>query len=1046
MAYDSERIITLGELERRGKTVRFGIKEKDRSRHVYVIGQTGTGKSTLLEMMAMQDIRNGTGLIFMDPHGQSVEALLRYVTQEYLDRIIYFAPHHQEKPIGLNIMEDIGYDKRHLVVSSLMASFEKIWGAESWSDRMAYILANTLLALIEYPGTTLLDVGRMYTSKDFREKVVANLKDPQVRKYWVEEFANYTERYAQEATPSIQNKLGQFTSNPLMRNIIGQKKSAFNFREIMDEGKILLVNLSKGQIGENNARMLGVLFTTKIYLAALSRGDMTRAELEEANPCNFFVDEFQSFANSSFSDILSEARKYRLNLVMAHQYLGQLYTDDSSSGNAVRDAVFGNVGTFVSFRVGPVDAEVISKQFAPEVAEEDLVALPRYHIYLTLNIDGAGSTPFSARTFYEPPPGGETLEDTVVQRTMDTYGVDREVIEKIVADNLAEDAEKNEGAKKGGGNKQWAQGGRRDGGGRGDGKGGGKGGGQDSRKESGTHTPLKGLVGQIMQRQSAPAKEKREEKPDRRSAAREAREKEDSARPRARVVDAGSERKGDSAELRTHAVDAGSEKQDDFVKPHTRAVGADGERKGDSAKSRARAVDADDEKRQERDAEKQDEVSDAAPPKIERRQRDQSVGENGGREAGRRERHQFGGNRDERNSGRQRDRAASRDDAGARERRNTRQNRSGAPHDAEKQNRRDENGRQRLTDRRDGGSGDGQRDGKMHTPLKGLVEQAQQSAEPVRGRGQKDERSADKKSTARQTQKKDFAERVRTPAPDVKTDVGADDHAAVVRRSDSPRNRAADRRRDDPSRDRVSARDTDRRRDDSSRDRASARDTNRRHDDSPRNRAPARDTNRRHDDSPRNRAPVRGADRQQKDGDSSFARQEKTEDARKNQQQDQRREISSQDTRQRQDTQKQKPSDVQADKRQDKEAGTSSDTQVARGTVSRTVVRQPEQEKVPRPVGTVRRPSGVVAGSISRSAAAQPQNTEPSNIRSAPAASSESGVTVVTGGLGDLVKITKSSGLRKDLKVAPKKEEKAPPINYEEGWVSIGDLGRLSED
>lgn len=480
MAYDPERIIQVGELEKRGNTVRFGIKEKDRSRHIYVIGQTGTGKSTLLEMLAMQDIRNGTGLIFMDPHGQSVEALLKYVTPEHLDKIIYFAPHYQEKPIGLNIMEDIGYDKRHLVVSSLMASFEKIWGAGTWSDRMAYILQNTLLALIEYPGTTLLDVGRMYSSKDFREKVVANLKDPQVRKYWVEEYANYTERYAQEATPSIQNKLGQFTSNPLMRNIIGQEKSAFNFREIMDEGKILLVNLSKGQVGENNARMLGVLFTTKIYLAALSRSDLNRGQLEEANPCNFFVDEFQSFANSSFSDILSEARKYKLNLVMAHQYLGQLYTDDTGGGDAIRDAVFGNVGTFVSFRVGPVDAEIISKQFAPNIAEEDLVALPRYHIYLTLNIDGAGSVPFSARTFFEPPPTEDSMEEEVVQRTMDTYGVDRAVIEKIVADNLAEDEKEKEAAGKGG--KQ----------------------GFDKKKQGGqkgneTHTPLKGLVQQIQQ-------------------------------------------------------------------------------------------------------------------------------------------------------------------------------------------------------------------------------------------------------------------------------------------------------------------------------------------------------------------------------------------------------------------------------------------------------------------------------------------------------------------------------------------------------------------
>ena len=494
MTYDPERKVYIGELERRGKTVRFGIKEADRSRHIYVIGQTGTGKSTLLEIIAQQDIKNGSGLIFMDPHGQSVDNLLRYVTRERLDDVVYFAPHLQEKPIGLNIMEDIGYDKRHLVVSSLLASFEKIWGAASWSDRMAYILSNTLMALIEYPDTTLLDVGRMYTSKDFRNKVVNNLKDPQVRKYWVEEFENYTERYSQEATPSIQNKIGQFTSNPLIRNIIGQSKSAFDFRKIMDERKVLLVNLSKGQIGENNARMLGVLFTTKIYLASLSRSDMSRSELEAASPCNFFVDEFQSFANSSFSDILSEARKYKLNLVLAHQYLGQLYTDDAGDGNAIRDAVFGNVGSFIAFRVGPVDAEIISKQFAPDITEEDLVSLPRRHMYLTLNIDGAGSPPFSARTFWMGDPEGESYTDEVVQKSMDTYGVDREVVEKIVRENLEADDKANQAAKKaagsGGGKKKQQSGGYKND--RGQQR-------SDTNQEK-THMPLKGLVEQARQK------------------------------------------------------------------------------------------------------------------------------------------------------------------------------------------------------------------------------------------------------------------------------------------------------------------------------------------------------------------------------------------------------------------------------------------------------------------------------------------------------------------------------------------------------------------
>ena len=435
MTYDPERKIYIGEVEKRGEVVRFGIKEKDRARHIYVIGQTGTGKSTLLESLAVQDIMNGEGLIFMDPHGQSVENLLNFIPEERLEDTIYFAPHLQERPIGLNIMEDIGYDKRHLVVSSLIASFHKIWGEGSWSDRMEYILSNTLLALIEYPDTTLLDVGRMYTNKAFREAVIANISDPQVKKYWTEDFAGYTDRYMQEATPAIQNKLGQFTANPLIRNIVGQKQSAFNFREILDEKRILFVNLSKGLIGENNAKMLGVLFTTKIYLSALSRSDMSRNELADAPSSNFYVDEFQSFANSSFADILSEARKYKLNLILAHQYIGQLYSDEGS-GNMIRDAVFGNVGTFVSFRVGPVDAEIIAKQFAPSITEEDLVSLPRYHIFLTLNIDGAASPPFSARTLDTPPPPAVSLVDRVIAQSGDRYGVARVDIEKQIKERL----------------------------------------------------------------------------------------------------------------------------------------------------------------------------------------------------------------------------------------------------------------------------------------------------------------------------------------------------------------------------------------------------------------------------------------------------------------------------------------------------------------------------------------------------------------------------------------------------------------------------------
>ena len=847
MAYDPERIIQVGELEKRGNTVRFGIKEKDRSRHIYVIGQTGTGKSTLLEMLAMQDIRNGTGLIFMDPHGQSVEALLKYVTPEHLDKIIYFAPHYQEKPIGLNIMEDIGYDKRHLVVSSLMASFEKIWGAGTWSDRMAYILQNTLLALIEYPGTTLLDVGRMYSSKDFREKVVANLKDPQVRKYWIEEYANYTERYAQEATPSIQNKLGQFTSNPLMRNIIGQEKSAFNFREIMDEGKILLVNLSKGQVGENNARMLGVLFTTKIYLAALSRSDLNRTQLEEANPCNFFVDEFQSFANSSFSDILSEARKYKLNLVMAHQYLGQLYTDDTGGGDAIRDAVFGNVGTFVSFRVGPVDAEIISKQFAPDIAEEDLVALPRYHIYLTLNIDGAGSVPFSARTFYEPPPTEDSMEEEVVQRTMDTYGVDRNIIEKIVADNLAADEKAKEAAGKGGkqqGSEKKKQGG---------------------QKGNETHTPLKGLVQQVQQH----------------SGGQQDTEKQKTEKPKKQIAQ-------------------------DNSKPTAEKQGA------------------------------------ASIPIVKT------------------------------------------DDKGER---------ADTTH-AEKQ----------------------------RVPLlKGLFKRGQESQTAPEQASEAENSDTPPPAQKTTTEPKEEKEHLTTPTIPKKESDGMskqkDTHKADIQKPQRTDRRRNERRQEREPRNTTPQRTRDaaperlrepRSKHISQRERSNTRPNSRQR---PEQRKPQQ-----HRNAERQGSKVSAPDRQQPE------KQQRT----------------------RQDTQRQaspNKSITQTKKERNRLAKNERLTQRRR------------QERQQQEVSTVRRPNGVITGTIARSMAAPSPTEQPvtkpdteskqqetpkqqQQPRQRPATSN------TTGGLGDLVKSTKATGLRKDLKVPPKREKQAPPVSYEEGWVAIGDLAR----
>ena len=387
---DSNPITYFAETDARNKKIRFGIKESDRLRHVYVVGKTGVGKSTMLENMAIQDIQNGNGIAFIDPHGSTAEKLLDYVPENRIKDVLYFAPFDLEHPISFNVLEDIGADKRHLVVNGLMSTFEKIW-EDAWSARMSYILINTLLALLEYPGATLLGVNRMLSDKEYRKKVVENVKDPSVKSFWIEEFGKYTEKYAADATPAIQNKVGQFTSNPLVRNLVGQAKSSFDIRDFMDNKKILIINLSKGLVGEGNANLIGSMLITKMYLAAMSRADKTKADL--ANLPNFYlyVDEFQSFANKSFADILSEARKYKLGLNITHQYIEQMEEE-------VRDAVFGNVGTMVTFRVGAFDAEVLEKEFAPTFTAEDLVNLGKYQVYLKLMIDEVSSHPFSAVT------------------------------------------------------------------------------------------------------------------------------------------------------------------------------------------------------------------------------------------------------------------------------------------------------------------------------------------------------------------------------------------------------------------------------------------------------------------------------------------------------------------------------------------------------------------------------------------------------------------------------------------------------------------------
>ncbi|MFZ5982705.1 MAG: type IV secretory system conjugative DNA transfer family protein, partial [Patescibacteria group bacterium] len=405
----------------------FGIKRDDRRRHMYVIGKTGMGKSNMLENMAIQDIRNGEGVCVVDPHGEFAEKMLRAIPDERVNDVVYFNPADSEFPIAFNILEAVDEDKKNLVTSGMMGVFKKIW-PDVWSARMEYILNNTILALLDYPGSTMLGVNRMMFDKDFRKRVYPKIKDPVVKSFWVNEFDEWEDRFRKEAVAAIQNKVGQFLSSSVIRHIVGQPKSTIDMRDIMDNRKILIVNLSKGRIGEDAMRLLGGMIITKIQLAAMGRVDMPE---EERKDFYLYVDEFQNFATESFANILSEARKYKLNLVLAHQYINQLIFDGNST---VRDAVFGNVGTIAAFRVGADDAEYLEKEFEPVFMMNDIVNLPKYQVYLKLMIDGIAGDAFSATTL--PPANLEDTKDSeekVIRISRERYGKSREKVEEKIA-------------------------------------------------------------------------------------------------------------------------------------------------------------------------------------------------------------------------------------------------------------------------------------------------------------------------------------------------------------------------------------------------------------------------------------------------------------------------------------------------------------------------------------------------------------------------------------------------------------------------------------
>jgi len=437
----------IGKCNFRGDMRIFGSKRKDRRQHMYVIGKTGVGKTALLKNLALQDIHSGRGIGIIDPHGEFVEEVLDQIPDNRAQDVVYFNPVDSEFPIGFNVLEVSDQKYKHLVVSDLLGIFTKIW-ANVWSARMEYILQNCILALLDTKGTTLLGIPRLLVDKDYRERIVANVKDPVVRSFWVHEYETWREQFRNEAIVPIQNKVGQFLNTSFIRNIVGQPKSTLNIPDIMNNGKILLVNVSKGKIGEDNSALLGAMIITKVQLTAMERVRITE---EERTDFYLYVDEFQNFATDSFAAILSEARKYRLNLIIAHQYVGQLVTDTSTK---VRDAVFGNVGTMISFRVGAADAEFMEKEFEPEFMMQDIINLPNYNIYLKLMVDGVTSRPFSAVTM--PPlkfEAGENVREKIIKISREKYGSPIKEVEDTISkwSGMGADADSSDGENFGGG-------------------------------------------------------------------------------------------------------------------------------------------------------------------------------------------------------------------------------------------------------------------------------------------------------------------------------------------------------------------------------------------------------------------------------------------------------------------------------------------------------------------------------------------------------------------------------------------------------------------
>jgi hypothetical protein len=414
-----EELTILGSTNFRNSNEVFGVKTLDRRRHIYIIGKTGMGKSTLLENMIFADIQAGRGLAVVDPHGDLADAVMNFIPARRSNDVIIFDPSDRDFPVAFNMLENIDPALNTITASGLVGIFKKIYG-ESWGPRLEHILRNTILSLLEYPNTTMLGIPRILQDRDFRARVIRKITDPIVKSFWVNEFEKMDPKQRVEAISPILNKVGQFLSSPIIRNILGQPQSAIDLRFAMDHKKIVIVNLSKGKIGEDTSSLLGAMMITKFQLDAMSRANIPE---KERTDFYLYVDEFQNFATDSFATILSEARKYKLNLTMANQYIAQMPEE-------VRDAVFGNVGTILSFQVGFDDAEYLSGQYGEEVLPPDLVSLSKYTAYTRLLVDGMPTKTFSLDTL--PPPDFEPEEgrkDKIIKLSRERYATPREIVE-----------------------------------------------------------------------------------------------------------------------------------------------------------------------------------------------------------------------------------------------------------------------------------------------------------------------------------------------------------------------------------------------------------------------------------------------------------------------------------------------------------------------------------------------------------------------------------------------------------------------------------------